>query len=398
MKRRNFLNLIGTASASAALPGKASAQSLRPNIVVIMVDDMGFSDPGCFGGEIDTPNLNKLADEGIRFTQFYNTAKCEPSRVTLLSGIYHPEVSKKKVDEQMTIAEVLKTANYNTIMTGKWHIKGTPNARGFDQYFGHLSGATNFFWGDKTFRLNEDKFDVPKEGFYTTDANVEYANKFLTDISKKDDPFFLYIAFNAPHYPLHAHEKDIKKYKGRFDEGWDVLRENRYKRQMDMKLFKKKWKLSERTPDAKAWNDLSDEEKKKEAYTMEVYAAMIDSVDQNIGKLLDHLKKIGAYDNTALFFFSDNGGCPFQRTTKATLAKDLKGDDPKSFWTYHYPWANLSNTPFRWYKQNQHEGGISSGAIAWYPSQIKKKGSISYRMSHLVDIMATCIGPLFSIR
>ena len=213
---------------------------------------------------------------------------------------------------------------------------------------------------------------------------------FISEAAETGAPCFLYIAFNAPHYPLQAPEKDIRKYKGRFSKGWDVLREERHQRQLEMGLFEANC-LSPRPPDVPAWNDLSKEEQEKHAYLMEIYGAMVDTIDRNIGRLFDHLKETGQYDNTAFFFFSDNGAEGGQGTSKETREEHLAGSDPRSFWTYDKPWANVSNTPFRLQKMYQHEGGIASPMIAWYPKQTKARGGISHRMSHLVDIMATCI-------
>jgi arylsulfatase len=384
------LSVGGRAVASSPF-GQLSTPAEKPNIVVIMVDDMGFSDLGCFGGEIDTPNLDRLAGEGIRFSQFYNTGKCSPSRQALMTGRYFQDVTPA-LNNSMTIAEVLRTAGYFTCMTGKWHHpRMQPTHRGFDRYFGHSSGLTNYFTGDETFQLNGEKFEVPQEGFYTTHAVADYAIRFVCEAGRKKRPFFLYVAFNAPHYPLQAPEKDIRKYKGRFSKGWDLLRQERHKRQVEMGLFEKSCSLSPRPHDVPAWKDLSKEEQEKQAYLMEIYAAMIDIVDQSIGRLFDHLKKTGDYDNTAFFFFSDNGGEGGQGTSKQTREENLPGSDPRSFWTYNKPWANVSNTPFRLEKMYQHEGGIASPMIAWHPKLIRKKGGISHRLSHLVDIMATCI-------
>ncbi|NQT89520.1 sulfatase-like hydrolase/transferase, partial [bacterium] len=259
---------------------------------------------------------------------------------------------------------------------------------GFDRYFGHLSGATNFFKGDNSFRLDEAPFKVPDKGFYTTDANTDYAMKFLDEAAGREDkkPFFLYIAYNAPHYPLQAWPEDIDKYRGKFMKGWDKLREARYARQLEMGLIKPQWKLSPRDETVKAWAELSDAEKKKEDLTFAVYAAMIDRVDQNIGKLLAKLKSLGVADNTLLLFLSDNGGCPFQRTR----TPNIPPGPANSYWTYHRGWAQVSNVPFRLYKQNQHEGGISTPLIGVWPGVIEP-GTLTDQPGHLVDIMATLL-------
>ncbi len=388
ISRRDFLKVLGGALAGIGLsprPGWAMDSPTKPNVVLVLVDDMGFSDLGCYGGEIDTPNVDRLAREGIRFTQFYNTAKCSPTRASLLTGCYHREVGQQKLASCMTLAEAMRRAGYTTLMTGKWHLSGNPVERGFDHYFGHLSGATNYFRGDKTFRLDDRPFEVPEKGFYTTDANTEYAMRFLDD-APKNKPFFLYIAYNAPHYPLQAWPQDIDKYRGKFMQGWDRLRRLRYERQLKMGLIKPSWKLTPRDEQVPAWESLSDQQKKKEDLTMAVYAAMIDRIDRNIGRLRLKLENMGAADNTLFLFLSDNGGCPFQRTR----TPEIDPGPAESYWTYHKGWAQVSNTPFRLYKQNQHEGGIATPLIARWPGVIRA-GSLTDQPGHLVDIMATLL-------
>lgn len=362
----------------------------RPNIVLVMVDDLGFSDLGCYGGEIETPNLDRLAERGIRFTQFYNCAKCETTRATLLSGRYYPEVNNRKLENCVTIAEVLKLAGYSTLMTGKWHLESDPINRGFDKYFGHLSGATNFFVGDNTFRLGTEPFTVPKQGFYTTDANTDYAIKFLNEVDR-EKPFFLYIAHNAPHYPLHAKKEDFEKYGGKYHLGWDQLRKARFQKQKELQLFDGDFELPSRPENVPAWDSLSEEEKEVQEITMAAYAAMIDCVDQNMGRLVEHLKKLDEYENTIILFLSDNGACPFQRTKPPTLQQKLMPYNPESYWTYDRGWAHACNTPFREYKQNQHEGGICTPMIVHWPATISSQNKISRQTGHLVDIMATCL-------
>jgi len=389
VSRRRFLQTVGAGLAGLALSrGKTGAESPRtkPNVVLILADDLGYSDIGCYGGEIETPHLNALAAKGMRFTQFYNTAKCAPTRCALLTGCYHREVQNLKTDDTMTLAQAMRRAGYTTLMAGKWHLSSTPIQKGFDRYFGHLSGSTNYFTGDKTFRLDEEPFEVPSEGFYTTDANTDYAIRFLEEASKKDKPFFLYMAYNAPHYPLQAPRDDIEKYRGRYMKGWDQLRRERHRRQLQMGLVRSQWKLTPRDDEVAAWETLSDEKKKFEDLTMATYAAMVDRLDRNIGRLVTKLKKMGAWDNTLLLFLSDNGACPFQRTKRP----EIPPWRPDSYLTYHKGWAQLCNTPFRLYKQNQHEGGISTPLIAHW-SGIVEAGSMTDQPGHLIDIMATLL-------
>ena len=364
----------------------------RPNLVLIMADDLGFSDLGCYGSEIETPNLDALAAGGLRFTQFYNTAKCHSSRVSLMTGLYCEQAGSTKLSRGATIAEVLSGAGYFTAMVGKWHLGGQPTDFGFQRYWGHLSGATNYFTGDSTFRLNGEPWDVPEtlhgRRFYTTHAIADFGLEFLEEATRGDKPFLLYTAFNAPHYPLQASEEAVRKYAGRYDDGWDKLRVRRHHRQLESDLLPAKWKLSPRPDHVPAWDSLSEEERRWEADRMEVFAAMVDLVDQNVGRLVAFLKDKGIFDNTLVLFCSDNGACPFERTRGRHLAPW----DAKSYWTYDASWAHLGNTPFRLYKQNQHEGGISSPLIVHWPEGLGvEPGSMTRQPAHLVDVMATFI-------
>lgn len=368
------------------------SSSTKPHIVLIMADDLGFSDIGCYGSEIKTPVLDGLAKNGLRFSQFYNTAKCHSSRVSLLSGLYCDQAGGASLKRATTIAEVLSEAGYFTAMVGKWHLKQEPTDFGFQRYWGHLSGATNFFIGDNSFRLNGEKWEVPKtldgRPYYNTDANAYFAEKFITEAEAKNKALFLYVAFNAPHYPLQAPEADVKKQKGNYDQGWDKLRKDRYQRQLKSGLIKKKWKLSPRPDHIKAWDSLSKKEKTWESSRMEVYAAMVEIVDQNVGRIVNKLKEKKMFDNTVFMFCSDNGACPFERTR----GRFLTPWDPKGYWTYDASWAHMGNTPFRLYKQNQHQGGISSPMIVHWPNGLKTKaGSFTDQPSHIIDFMATCI-------
>ena len=389
--RRNvFAVVIAFLLAGLLCSPVAGAAELRPNIVLIMVDDMGFSDLGCYGGEIETPNLDRLAKNGLRFTQFYNCAKCETTRATLMSGRWHPEVGIAKLKDCVTIAEAMKLGGYQTLMTGKWHLSSSPVERGFDHYFGHLSGATNFFVGDETFRLDDQPFAVPQEGFYTTDANTDYAIQFLKGRDQQK-PFFLYIAYNAPHYPLQAPKENVLKYRGKYKMGWDQLSRQRYERIKQMGLFPADMPLPARPEDVPAWDTLSPEDQDRQELMMATYAAMIGRVDQNLGRLVAYLQRSGVMENTLLMFLSDNGACPFQRTERETWEKVLPSWDPQSFWTYDKGWAHACNTPFREYKQNQHEGGICTPFIVHWPQKISVPGSTTTQSAHLVDIMATCL-------
>lgn len=383
------LLLMLTGVPGLALPAPVAD---RPNILLIMADDLGFSDLGCYGSEISTPNLDALASEGLRFTQFYNTAKCHSSRVSLLTGLYCDQAGAESLVRGATIAETLGAAGYFTAMVGKWHLSGQPTDVGFQRYWGHLSGATNYFTGDGSFRLDGATWEVPSQlnghPFYTTHANVDFAIDFLKQHRDSADgrPFFLYTAFNAPHYPLQAPEEVVKKYKGRYDKGWDVLRRERHRRQTDSGLLPEKWELSPRPDHIPAWDSLGEAQKKWEASRMEVFAAMVDLLDHNVGRLVSWLKENRLYENTLILFCSDNGACPFERTK----GRSFPPWDSRSHWTYDASWAHLGNTPFRLYKQNQHEGGISSPLIVHWPAGLKTQpGTTTDQPGHLIDIQAT---------
>lgn len=358
-----------------------------PNVVVIMVDDLGYSDIGCYGGEIDTPNLDSLASNGLRFSQFYNTAKCHSSRVSLLTGQYCIAAGNTKMDHAVTTAEVLGDAGYFTAMTGKWHLNQEPTDFGFDRYFGHLSGACNFFKGDNTFRLNGEPWSVPQQDFYTTVADVDYALKFLDEARATRQPWYLYIAFNAPHAPLHALPEDYAKYKGKYDQGWDVARESRVKKQKAVGILPSKLQPSPRPEHIPAWQDLKPWQQKYEANRMTTLAAMIDRVDQEIGRLIDDLKANKEFDNTMILFVSDNGACPYDRRAPLLDVEPTNGDIALADST---GWAWARNTPFRYYKQNQFEGGISTPAIVHWPAGLKTApGSVTDQPAHLIDVMPT---------
>ena len=364
-----------------------AAASERPNILLMMVDDLGFADLGCYGSEIETPNIDKLAYSGLRFTQFYNTSKCETARVSLLSGLYHHQAGFMSLSRATTFAQVLKDAGYTTSMTGKWHLDKGPMDFGFEQYWGHLSSMTDFFIGDETFRYNHEVWDDFDPDFYVTDANVDYTFELLENSLKTGKPFFHYIAFNAPHYPLQAPKEDIEKYLGVYDVGWDEIRRQRFKKQQAMGLFPKTMRLPPMPEHAEDWDSLSEHDKQVESFRMAVFAAMVDRLDQNIGRLVDFLKEKGVYDNTLILFLSDNGACPFERSERVNIPP-WKGD---SFYLYDASWATVGNTPLKHYKQTQHEGGISTPLIVHWPGKIGYPGGWERSPGHLIDIMATFI-------
>jgi arylsulfatase A-like enzyme len=426
VSRRQFLRKTSTTLLSLTIPiwiqsfcsGKRKSIAKRPNIILILADDMGYSDLGCYGSEIDTPNLDRLAKNGIRFSQFYNAARCCPTRASLLTGLYPHQtgiggmISREKDPEKMgpyqgylnahcvTIAEVLKQAGYRTAMSGKWHVGEMrphwPTDRGFDHYFGLISGAANYFdprrdkpGADRIMASDDQRWYPPENGFYMTDAITDHAVKYIDELAEDDHPFFLYVAYTAPHYPLHAHKKEIEKYRGKYLKGWEALRKERYDRQVEMGLIDEKYPLSPLDDDAELWQDVKD--KDTADLKMAIYAAQIDIMDQGIGKVLKALDRSGKDENTLILFLSDNGAS----NEYGPFGKDFRdsGYPPghiESYWSYGLCWANASNTPFRYFKKWIHEGGITTPLIARWPEGIIEKGTITDQPGHIVDIMATC--------
>ncbi len=401
---RWFAAIVLAAWVSA--PTLASDKAPRPNIIIIMADDMGFSDIGCYGGEVRTPHLDRLAANGIRFTQFYNTARCCPTRASLLTGLYqhqagighmvgdygHPSYRGFLTDRCVTIAEVLRTAGYRTLMSGKWHVGEDrphwPCDRGFDKYFGLISGASNFWRLDpgRKMAMDNTPWTPPTDGsFYMTDAFTDHAVEFIEAYGKQDKPFFLYVPYTAPHWPLHAWPEDIARYQGKYMGGWDELRKRRLKRMIELGIIDPRWELTPRDPAAKPWSEMPNKEDWD--LRMAVYAAQIDRMDQGIGKIVDAVGKQGLMDRTLILFLADNGGCAER------IDRGKKGVPPgpaDSFLSYNLPWANASNTPFRLYKHWVHEGGISTPLIAHWPAVIEPN-QITHQPGHLIDLMATCV-------
>ena len=402
MTRRELLKAIGGVTPALARP----ATPKRPNIVLIMADDMGFSDLGCYGSQIATPNLDRLAQGGVRFTQFYNTARCCPTRASLLTGLYNHQTGVGHMvddrgapsyrgylnDRCVTIAEALRPAGYHTLMSGKWHVGENrphwPTDRGFERYFGLISGGSNYFRLDpeRKMAIDDQPYTPKPEGFYMTDAIAENAAKFIKEYSGRSDPFFLYVAFTAPHWPLHALPEDIAKYRGRYLAGWDALRKARHARMIEMGIVNKRWPLTPRDSQAPAWEEVQDKEARD--LKMAVYAAQIDRLDQNVGKLLGKLREIGAEQNTLIMFLADNGGCA-EEVNRGQPGVPPGGAD--SFMSYGLPWANASNTPFRLYKHWVHEGGIATPFIAHWPAVIRQGNTITHQAGHIIDVMATCL-------
>ncbi len=418
----------------------------KPNVLVILTDDMGYSDIGCFGSEIKTPNIDRLAANGLRFTHFYNTARCSPTRASLLTGLYphqagmgHLSSENYKEDgykddlskNAVTMAEVFQQAGYATYMTGKWHIaksmknKGDksnwPLQRGFQRYFGTLNGSGSFY--DPGTLISNNTFIAPSKNFYYTDAISDTAVKFIKE-NPKDKPFFFYVAYTAAHWPLHAPESEVQKYKGVYDKGWDAIREQRFNKLKKLGIINDKCVLTERGVTIPEWQ--KEPLKEWQVRRMEVYAAMIDILDKGIGRIITALEQKGELENTIIFYMHDNGGCaepvgtdkaevPMTAAQKMLKPYSFDSINPEKeliytrdgrfvrrgkgvmpggadTWTgYSIEWANVSNTPFREYKHWAHEGGIASPLVVHFPKGFRAKGQLRTQPSHLIDIMATCL-------
>src|SRR5690606_38431640 len=401
----------------------------KPNILFILTDDLGYSDLGCFGSEIKTPNLDQLAMNGVRFTQMYNSARCCPSRASLLTGLYPHQAGVGLMtedretpgyrgflkDESVTLAEVLKTGGYKTYMSGKWHVgKQGPIKRGFDEFYGLLGGFTSF-WDEKDYsRLPNDR---PKrhyaEGeFYATDAITDYAIDFLEDARKDDRPYFLYLSYNAPHFPLQAPKDEIAKYEQVYEKGWDAIREERLARMKQLQIIEDELELTPRSEywdrdreiqgTNPAWDSIDPDRKKDLVKRMAIYAAMVDRMDQNVGRVLENIREHGELDNTLIIFCSDNGACAewdpwgFDNWITTSNFLDRNADlermgEADRYNSYGSAWANASSTPLRMYRHYGHEGGISTPMIAHWPEVIKRKGDIDQRPGHFIDFMATFV-------
>ena len=422
------------------MPDRPVTTDTRPNIVLILVDDMGYSDIGCYGSEIRTPNLDSLAEGGIRFTQMYNCARCCPSRASLLTGLYphqagvghmvgdrgegYPGYRGFLNDNCVTIAEALGAAGYRARMSGKWHVGGyyaynrpetwtpgepgypTPIQRGFQEHYGLLGGGSSYF--DPVTLYHNDRRVMPEGPYYLTDDITDNAVRMVDEMAEDDAPFFLYVGYTAPHWPLHALPEDIARYEGRYRRGWDALRTARHEELKGMGILDRKWEISSRDDQAPPWGDI--EETDWEDLRMAVYAAQIDRMDQGVGRIIRKLRDCGVDDNTLVMFASDNGGCaeflaedtdrpePFRFNIPTRDGRPLHvGNTPKikpgpdtTFMSYDLPWANASNTPFRLYKHWVHEGGVSTPFVVHWP-KIARGGAIRHEPMHFIDIMATCL-------
>ena len=380
-------------------------QEEKPNIVLILADDLGWSDIGCYGSEVETPNLDWLAENGVRFTQMYNTAKCNPSRAALMTGLYAQQVGYEATYQQplingITLGELLKSAGYRTLWSGKHHGFDHPMDRGFDRYFGLKEGASNHFnpglrregeaqpaqkRPDRPFYEDRTLFQpfTPTMDYYSTDYFTKYPLQWLEEYKHESNPFFLYLAYTAPPDPLMDWPEDIEKYQGEYDEGYEVIRQKRFEKQKKLGLIGEDFPLTESTH--VPWTSLSDSLKRIEARKMEVYAAMIDRMDQKIGELIQKLRDLGKLDNTVFIFLSDNGA--------SAEMVNIPGDGnigTVGHWTsLGGDWANVGNTPLRFYKNYSFEGGIRTPLIISWPKGLAAKGTFTDFPAHLIDILPT---------
>jgi arylsulfatase A-like enzyme len=426
--RRTFLG------ASAAALARGAAAPRRPNIMLILADDVGYSDLGCYGGEVKTPNLDKLAAGGVRFTQFYNCARCCPTRAALLTGLYSHQAGighmvRPSEDDlegyagrlnakTVTLAEVLKTAGYSTLMAGKWHVNEPgPDRRGFDEFYGIIGGSASFWDPTKYTRLPESRKarTYPEGQFYSTNALTDHALDFIGGARRRQAPWFLYMAYNAAHFPLHAPKDAIDRYVPVYEKGWDRIREERFRRQREMGLIDRSWEFTPRsaippnhvaTPHGwaekqnPAWDTIEPDRRKDLARRMAIYAAMIEIMDRNVGRLVEDLRAAGELDNTLILFLCDNGACaewdPWGFDGRSGPDNILhKGADlekmgqPGSYHSYGSGWANACNTPWRLYKHYDHEGGIATPLIAHWPRGIAARGGFTHTPGHVIDFMPT---------
>lgn len=395
----------------------------RPNVLLILCDDLGYSDLGCYGGEIRTPQIDRLSSEGLRFTQFYNAAVCVTTRSALLTGLYPRQEKRPRLRPNMvTLGEAMRRAGYATSLTGKWHLGSSPPLRpidrGFDEFYGLLDGCCNFFNPAKqdpkfynggrfrTFAHNDQLVTEFPEGFYTTDAFTDHAVKMIQRLANGEKPFFVHLCYTAPHFPLHAFPSDMEPYRGKYSGGYHVMRQQRHARQSQMGLFSKLPKLS--APENKQgdyrydydvpdWTNLSVEERQREEARMETYAAMVERMDRGVGRVLQALEQAGVADNTIVIFLSDNGGCaswPDQHEDQENQFRKynqgIPVGDERGYEFVGKGWGWAQNAPFRQFKTWCYEGGIATPLIVRWPGKTKPD-TITHQVGHIIDFMPTLL-------
>ncbi|MFT3737412.1 MAG: arylsulfatase [Breznakibacter sp.] len=408
-----ILLMTAFAATFAVQAQKRTTKNGRPNIVLILADDLGYSDIGAYGSEIQTPNLDKLASEGVRVRQFYNNSISAPTRASLLTGQYQhsagvgdfaydlglPAYQGYINNQSLTLAEVLKSAGYSTLFSGKWHVSGNnvsqPWQRGFDRYLlannGSYFDQGDYNGGKKTpYVLDGDPYPLEPDSYYVTDVITEKAVGFIDDAAKTNKPFFLYLSYTAPHWPLHARSEDVAKYKGRYDGGWEKLRQERYAKQKKLGVVEDGHVISKADDDVYDWERLSYDQKQQWTHKMEVYAAMVDRLDQGIGRVLNRLAELKLDENTLIVFLSDNGA-PAEDMIK-WHGGALRNTGPVgtigSFESQGKNWSYASNTPFKAYKDYLYEGGIRTPFIARLPGRIRP-GSFRNGTGHIIDLAPT---------
>jgi len=386
----------------------------KPNIIIIMVDDMGFSDIGCYGGEIETPHLDALARNGLRFTQFYNTGRCCPTRAALLTGLYqhqagvghmtgnqgHPSYQGFLNDRCVTIAEALRPAGYYTAVSGKWHVGSKPGQRprqrGFDRFYGIPQGGGHHYrmLPGRELVVDDTAIDIP-EGWYTTTAFTDYAVRFIEEGVMADKPVFLYLAYTAPHWPLQAPEEVTAKFLGRYRQGWQPHREARFERQMEMGMFPRGTQLAPLDPKTPQWESIED--KLEMDLRMALHAAMVHMIDEGVGRVVAKLEELGALDTTLILFLTDNGasaeGGPLGFVRSERGDPTAKTGTPESYVSFGIAGANMCDTPFRKYKMYTHEGGIATPLVAHWPKGIPARlnGTFAHEVGHVIDLLPTCL-------
>ncbi len=402
MNRREFLRgALAFPAAAALMPTAtrtlaqtaptATSNAKAPNLIYILIDDMGFSDLGCFGGEIDTPNLDRLARGGLRFTQMHNDAMCVASRSSLLSGQWWPRAGMGIKEDRTTLPEMLREQGYRNGVIGKWHLNGNPVDRGFDHFFGFLGGFADHFTGHPSYRLNKEPFTDYGDDYYSSDAFSERAVDFIRDNVADDaeQPFFLYLNYQAPHNPLQAPREDIMKYRGRYLDGWQAIREARFEQQKALGIVPEDAELQPYPQNLPDWDSLSPAQQDLEDLRMSVYAAMIEGIDRGVGQVVAALEEAGILDDTLVLFCSDNGTDSFHVVDQAMLERELLPGDPASNWQPGTGWAYATVTPWRLYKISKHSGGVVTGTIVHWPNGVTRPGAIDDSQLHFVDVLPT---------